>query len=149
MVALAEDRALHVALLRHDARVRHDPAVRVVTSARFTGRAPGGFADLLRDYAADTATLADFALEPAAISWTRATRRGAARREWGNRAGFGAHWAVFEAECTELARQRIAASDLATETALLRCWVRAAKGRSGIRAASPAISVSSPIPERQ
>ena len=133
LVTLAEDRALHAALQRHDARIRHDPGLRVLTSARSKGRAPGGLADLLNDYAGDPAALADFALEPAAISWMRAARRGVARHQWGNRPGFGAHWAVFEAECTELARQRVAVRDLVGETKRLRGWIKVAKGRSGNR----------------
>ena len=149
LVSLAEDRALHAALLRHDARIRHEPGVRVLTSARTSGRAPGGFADLLADYADDPAAFADFALEPAAIGWLRAARRGTARRRWGNRPGFGAFWAVYEAESTELAQQRIALRDLARETALLRRWITAAKDRSDTRGRATGIPATSPGPVPQ
>lgn len=43
-----EDRALVDAVRRHGLRVRHDPAVRVVTSSRAGGRATGGLADAIR-----------------------------------------------------------------------------------------------------
>lgn len=143
MVDLAEDRALHAALLAQDARVRHSRAVRVQTSARKEGRAPGGFADLLRLYAADPSALADFALEPAALTWLRARRRGEARRRWGERPGFGAAWAERQAEDPALAPRRVAICDLPGETALLKRWIKAAAGRSGT---SPHAPVSIPAP---
>lgn len=119
LVDLAEDRALHAALLRGDKRVRHSGEVRVITSARSDGRAPGGFADLMASYTADPAALADFWLEPAALTWERARQRGEARREWGKRRGFGAHWADHEAATPALAAQRVAVVDLPAETAAL------------------------------
>ena len=135
IVELAEDRALHSALLRHDARIRHSDTVRVLTSARTDGRAPGGFADLMVHYADDRDALADFWLEPACHTWSRAVRRGAARRAWGDgRAdgkGFGAHWAEQEAACPALAPQRIALADLQAETAALERLLKAATDRSG------------------
>lgn len=130
LVDLAEDRALHELLVRHDARIRHADDVRVLTSARADGRAPGGFADLLAGYAGDPAALADFNLEPATISWVRAACRGRARARWGDAPGFGAFWAVHEDARPELARQRVAVGDLPRETVLLRAWIRAAEGRS-------------------
>lgn len=126
LVSLGEDRALHAALLHHDMRIRHDSAVRVRTSARAKGRVPGGFADLLTNYADDPAALADFALEPAAISWARAASRGRIRQRWGKALGFGAFWAEQEILSAALARQRIAVKDLSRHTALLRAWLKAA-----------------------
>src|ERR1700736_2223932 len=47
-IAFGEDGALVAALERTGMRVRHDPAVRVVTSGRIAGRAQGGVADTIR-----------------------------------------------------------------------------------------------------
>ncbi len=47
-----EDVAFVRALLRHDARLRHSPLVRVVTSDRITGRVPVGLSQQLRSWAA-------------------------------------------------------------------------------------------------
>jgi Glycosyl transferase family 2 len=46
--ASGEDRALIAMLRSIDARVRHDPRIRVVVSGRTEGRAPGGMADTIR-----------------------------------------------------------------------------------------------------
>ncbi len=48
-----EDAALVMRARREGWRVRHDPEVRVITSARLTGRAPGGLADELARLSAD------------------------------------------------------------------------------------------------
>ena len=130
LVDLAEDRALHANLLLHDARIRHSNAVRVVTSARAAGRAPGGFADLLTSYACDPAALADYFLEPAATTWHRSMQRGRQRRAWGDRPHFGAFWASQEACDPSLTRRRVAIADLAAETVKLKGWLAAAKGQS-------------------
>jgi hypothetical protein len=45
--AVGEDRALFDEVRRIDARVRHPMDVRVRTSARLAGRAPGGVSDIL------------------------------------------------------------------------------------------------------
>ena len=89
LVDLAEDRALHAALLRHGARIRHSDAARVRSWARSDGRAFGGFADLMASYADDPEALAGFWLKPAALTWERARQLGAARWRWGDHAGFG------------------------------------------------------------
>ncbi len=47
-VASGEDHALAEALQRADLKIRHDPGVVVVTSARLRGRAQGGVADTMR-----------------------------------------------------------------------------------------------------
>ncbi len=137
IVNLAEDRALHAALLRHDAQVCHARNVCVLTSARTHGRAPGGFADLLTRYASDTSALADFWLEPAALTWNRAARRGAARRSWqatsGSERGFGAYWAMVEATDPALAAQPVALADLPAETAKLDRWLKVAASRCDIQ----------------
>jgi cellulose synthase/poly-beta-1,6-N-acetylglucosamine synthase-like glycosyltransferase len=140
LVNLAEDRALHATLLARDFRIRHSRAVRVRTSARVDGRAPGGFADLLAGYAADPAALADFALEPAAVTWQRAQARGKARRQWCDRPGFGAFWAACEAKMPGLARQRVAVDALPSETRQLVARIRAAADRSDTRARATAFA---------
>ena len=134
-VNLAEDRALHAALLCRDARVRHSVTARVWTSGRSDGRAPGGFADLLHSYANDPRALADFALEPARAAWTRARLRGQARRLW-QRGGaaalapmaaalgasapatdrFGAAWMTIAETSDALQWHRVAVADLPGET---------------------------------
>ncbi len=137
LVDLAEDRTLHAALLRQDARIRHACDVEVFTSARADGRAPGGLADLLSCYGTDADALADFALEPAAMTWHRASRRGVARARWGEgRPGFGAAWAEHEAQATDLCRQRVMIRGLSAQTALLGRWLTAATDRSDSRARS-------------
>ena len=55
LLASGEDRAFVEAARRAGLRVRHDPAVRVATSARHHGRAIGGLADALRQGRIDTA----------------------------------------------------------------------------------------------
>lgn len=143
LVDLAEDRALHAQLLAHDARIRHACDVRVATSARRDGRAPGGFADLLADYAGNPDVLADFALEPAAMTWRRARLRGAARRQWGTAPGFGAHWAAHEQH--RLPRQRVALADLPAQTRLLQHWLR----RAADRCDNPASAIAIPRAHRR
>ena len=151
LVALAEDRALHSALLRHDAQVRHARSVRVLTSARTRGRAPGGFADLLTRYASDQGALADFWLEPAVVTWARAARRGAARRAFaarsGSESGFGAHWATLEAADSALAAQPVAVADLPDETARLDRWLKVATGRCDNRGCEIARAAAPPVPQ--
>jgi cellulose synthase/poly-beta-1,6-N-acetylglucosamine synthase-like glycosyltransferase len=131
LVDLAEDRALHAELLRCDARVRHSLAARVITSARADGRAPGGLADLMTSYEADPDALADFALEPARITWRRALLRGHARRCWGDRPGFGADWADRERAMESLPHSRVSLARLPAESAQLASWIKAATDRSG------------------
>lgn len=84
-IPLAEDRALAAAIERADLRLRHSHKPVVFTSARHQGRAPGGFADLLRRYASGAATPCDAALEPTAdllrrLRWRTRLRRIAAGR---------------------------------------------------------------------
>jgi GT2 family glycosyltransferase len=81
-VPVGEDRALVEAVRRLDGKVRHALDVRVVTSARVTGRARGGVADALRlratgDYRCDEL------IEPARHALRRARWRSQARRAHG------------------------------------------------------------------
>ncbi len=144
LVALAEDRALHAALLLHDIPIRHSLEVRVRTSSRMHGRAPGGLADLMQTYALDRLALADFALEPAALAWERAQRRGIARAKFGNSGGFGAWWAALEADDPRLQPQRVALVDIPAETVRLKDRLSAAERRSD----TPASADASAIPLR-
>ncbi|MEH3145913.1 MAG: glycosyltransferase [Methylobacterium frigidaeris] len=73
---VGEDRAFVAALLAQDARLRHDPAITVVTSGRLDGRAPGGAADTMRRRCEDPDSPCDRRLEPVG----RAVLRFAARR---------------------------------------------------------------------
>ncbi|OYX14998.1 MAG: hypothetical protein B7Z15_02055 [Rhizobiales bacterium 32-66-8] len=63
LVASGEDRALSLALMRADLRVRHDCDVTVFTSARLSGRAAGGTSDALRTRSDDPDIPGDEALE--------------------------------------------------------------------------------------
>lgn len=74
-----EDRALVDAVRRAGLRVRHDPAVRVATSSRATGRATGGLADAIR--AGRGATTEPTVEHPAAVL-ARFAREAEVRRAW-------------------------------------------------------------------
>ena len=138
-VNLAEDRALHAMLIRHDARIRHSRDVRVWTSSRENGRTPGGFADLLKEYRDDDDALCDFALEPARVAFKRAFYRGRARKLWseGQLSGlaelteklgssatsdgaFGEFWSNVESDSSALAPTRLPVRLLQNETRQLR-----------------------------
>ena len=137
-VELAEDRALHAALLRQDARIRHSRKMRVWTSSREKGRTPGGFADLLREYRDDDNALSDFALEPAHLAFRRVLMRRHARDLWTSGAKdrlahlterlgcnvrptstFGEFWAAVESGSSSLTAARVPVRSLSDETAEL------------------------------
>ncbi|QYE36597.1 glycosyltransferase [Polymorphobacter sp. PAMC 29334] len=158
IVALAEDRAMAAAIEAHDLRLRHSHAPVVYTSARLHGRAPGGFADLLRTYAADDTALCDAVLEPTELLVQRLKWRATLRQrfERQNATGFGAQWQDIEATVSGLARQRLAPADLAYEVALaerLISRLESAARRGDTRAFDPARPLSlhahplSPHPE--
>jgi hypothetical protein len=81
-VSSGEDRALIQALRMVDARVRHDPAVRVSVSGRIEGRAEGGMAETIRRRLVQPDDMLDDRLEPAATCALRARSRAAARRAY-------------------------------------------------------------------
>ncbi len=84
-----EDVALSVALVLADARFRHSPAVRVVTSARTVARNVRGFSSQLQEWEALRAAHAPFLVESAASIVARVQRRRRLRQLWGAaRAGF-------------------------------------------------------------
>ncbi|PAP75846.1 glycosyltransferase [Rubrivirga marina] len=75
-VPSSEDVALTDALVEAGARLRHSPAVRVRTSARSVGRAPGGLADAFRFWAGAVADRREPLVEPAADAERRLARLG-------------------------------------------------------------------------
>jgi hypothetical protein len=79
LVASGEDRAVIAALRLVDAKIRHDPGVRVVVSGRIDGRAVGGMAETIRRRMVQPDAMLDDRLEPAAICALRAQCRAAAR----------------------------------------------------------------------
>jgi hypothetical protein len=93
-VPLGEDKAFVAELVRHDAKIRFCPEVRVTTSGRLDGRAPGGVADTLRLRSNDPTAYCDELLEPFRVAIKRAKWRGRLRRLWcaGKFDGHGA-WA--------------------------------------------------------
>lgn len=78
-LALGEDRALVASLERGGFRVRHDLAVRVVTSGRTTGRADGGVADTIRFRCECPDAPCDPYLEPVSNALFRGQARGQLR----------------------------------------------------------------------
>lgn len=139
-VASGEDRALIAALARIDARIRHDPAITVMVSARTEGRAPGGMADTIRrrmirqdefaddrlEFAADAFRRADYrrrtraASAAAAALPTLAVDLGIPTHELAFLLGerhFGATWAAVEARTPLLVRRRVRFSDLPRQIA--------------------------------
>jgi GT2 family glycosyltransferase len=81
-VASGEDRALIEALMRIDARVRHDPDIVVVVSGRLDGRAPGGMADTIRRRMIAQDEYCDDLVEPAADIFRRVDFRRRTRLAW-------------------------------------------------------------------
>jgi len=81
-VRTPEDVAFYQALVRVDARFRHSPAVKVITSARQTGRANNGLANQLREWAVMGHQHQPFIVESAAISEQRLQARRKLRMLW-------------------------------------------------------------------
>jgi hypothetical protein len=135
-VRFGEDKAFVAVLLRHDARLRFAPEIKVITSGRLDGRAPGGVADTLRLRAHDPDAFCDEALEPFRIAIKRARLRGRLRSLWrlgapdqsaawpiglgipgsarriARAATFGAAWSAIEAASPVLARRLLTPADL-------------------------------------
>lgn len=144
VVTLAEDRALAAELERADLRLRRSHAPVVYTSARFDGRAPGGFADLLRSYAFHPDVPCDAALEPTAVLFKRLRWRVKLRRihdcdgpaaaavaarplagQVPPLTGFGAFWACVENLAPLLRRKRVLPARLPSEVARAERLIRA------------------------
>ena len=115
-VPLAEDRAFAERIAANDLRLRHSHAPVVYTSARQWGRAPGGFADLIRAYSTGSDMPCDAALEPTRRLVNRLRWRARCRAEGAK--GFGARWASLEANTPKLAYRRLQTQDLSAEVAL-------------------------------
>lgn len=82
LVTTSEDVALYRALMRIDARIRHSPFVRVITSARQVGRAQQGLADQLSQWTAMGAEKQPFLVESATAITTRLYARRELRSLW-------------------------------------------------------------------
>ena len=103
--------------MREDFKVRHSHAPVVFTSGRLEGRAPQGFADLLRHYCTSPETPCDAAIEPTANLVQRLLARRSLRQSHGQRAGFGWRWHEQEAHDARLSRQRLFPAELSGELA--------------------------------
>ena len=136
-IASGEDRAFVRALWMMDARLRHDPAIRVTVSGRVVGRAQGGMADAIRRRMVRQDEFTDDQVEPAGDAFRRYRLRRRVRRAWAGLmdtrlAGalallpgslaealalrrFGAAWAHLETVSPMLRRRRVRFSDLAKE----------------------------------
>ncbi|NIZ11263.1 glycosyltransferase family 2 protein [Pseudooceanicola sp. HF7] len=127
-----EDRAFAAIAEDRGWRVRHSEKVRVSTSCRLDGRAPGGMAEALAQRISDPDPLVDSALEPADRTLQRSHLR-RARREDLARFGPGSlQVAQIDRQLAGLARIPMRLSDVERELPLLAaavCASRAAKER--------------------
>ena len=146
-ISSGEDRAFVKALLRIDARIRHDPTVGVTVSGRILGRAPGGMADTIHRRMRQQDEFTDDSVEPAADAYRRIDFRRRARIAWRqqsvglageqelaidlgiapplleqmlNNPFFGTAWADIEAHSPFLARRRVRFVDLPRQIAYAR-----------------------------
>lgn len=172
---LAEDRAF-VALLREwDFKVRHSLDVRVTTSCRTTGRAPGGLADLIAAYRDGDDMPCDAELQPVSVVIERARCRRHLRSILGTAASpaaadrlgvdretlaralactcFGQAWCTIQGTSTRCHLTRIMPADLpreirAAEAALARLKGRGAADRSdSVRAATAGLWTIQAMPQ--
>lgn len=156
-IAAGEDRGLIRSLRGVDARVRHDPSIKVIVSGRFEGRAQGGMADTIRRRMVQQDEFTDERIESALAAFRRfqLKRRFKALREKPNEpesrllarrlaiypeklgrtvhaAHFGTGWHLIEQESPILKRERIRFQDLPRETSIARRILNKLKGdRSG------------------
>jgi hypothetical protein len=141
-----EDRAFVRASWMMDARVRHDPMIRVTVSGRIVGRAEGGMADAIRRRIVQQDEFTDDQVEPAADAFGRYGLRQRVRRAWSGSADgalagdlgvsrtrlaealahryFGTAWAELEDASPILARRRVRFVDLPTEIAAAEALLR-------------------------
>ncbi|MGL5837131.1 MAG: glycosyltransferase [Sphingorhabdus sp.] len=122
-VPIAEDRALATALFRNDRKLRHSHAPIVHTSPRLAGRAPMGFADLLRDYCSISDTCCDAALEPTRDLARRLSMRHAARKAHNRHEPFGKSWLQIEASDRRLTRKRVFPQRLDAEITIAKTLI--------------------------
>jgi GT2 family glycosyltransferase len=147
LVACGEDRALVSALMHKDLRIRHDPNIKVVTSARLVGRAQGGTADAMRLRCSDPDVPGDDCLEPflaamrrylwrrklrwshangrlhEEVGWRRALRL-PAKGKWDAPSFFGALWSHVEANSPPLAKVALRPSEMPAHAILARAALR-------------------------
>jgi GT2 family glycosyltransferase len=81
-VASSEDRAFIEALRMVDAKIRHDPAARVIVSGRTKGRAAGGMAETILRRIGMQDEFTDDSLEPAEDRFRRSLLKGQAGTIW-------------------------------------------------------------------
>ncbi|WP_426166499.1 hypothetical protein [Sandarakinorhabdus sp. DWP1-3-1] len=140
-VPLAVDRAFAARIEAHDLRLRRSHAAVVYTSARRSGRAPGGFADLIDAYASNAEMPCDAALEPTMDLVRRLLLRARCRAAGEN--GFGARWAMIESTTPALARRRLHPATLPAEVALagriIAALSPAAAGRADTPVSAPGV----------
>jgi hypothetical protein len=149
VVASGEDRALIAALRLVDAKIRHDPSVRVSVSGRTEGCAQGGMAETIRRRLVRPDEMLDDRLEPAETCAHRARCRAAARRAYGRPASdraslaslldlpldkvtqaldcpfFGRAWRSLEDASPKLRRVQVPVADLPSQMAAAEAIVRA------------------------
>ena len=141
-----EDRAFVRALWMIDAKVRHDPTIKVMVSGRIVGRAEGGMADAIRRRMVQQDEFTDEQVEPAIRAFHRYDLRQRARLAWHGSpdsalAGdlalsrnslmdslshqyFGTAWAALEASSLVLKRERVRFIDLPAEIAAAEALLR-------------------------
>jgi Glycosyl transferase family 2 len=154
-----EDRAFVRMLTRMDARIRHDPTVRVTVSGRIHGRASGGMADTIRRRMRQQDEFVDDSLEPAIDAYRRIDFRRRVRSAWHDHAAgcapakelaadlgipgpmfqhlvsrrfFGASWAEIEAHSPLLLRRRVRFTELSGQIAYARQLLEPSAHRAAI-----------------
>ncbi len=145
-IPAGEDRAFVRALWMIDARVRHDPGIRVTVSGRIVGRAQGGMADAIRRRIIQQDEFTDDQAEPALDAFRRYSLRRRARCVWNGSSDralsadlaisstalarisaqryFGSAWAELEAVSPILRRRRVRFADLTAEIASAQVLLR-------------------------
>jgi hypothetical protein len=171
-VASGEDRALIAALRVVDAKIRHDPSVRVSVSGRTEGRAEGGMAETIRRRLVRPEEVLDDRLEPAETCTHRARCRAAARRAYGRPASgraslatlldlpldqvtraldcpfFGRAWRSLEDASPKLHRVQVPVADLPSQMAAAEAILHAltTADASPVSNASPSTLRRQPCP---
>ena len=142
-----EDRGFVKVLTRIDARIRHDPTVRVTVSGRIHGRAAGGMADTIRRRMRQQDEFIDDSLEPAVDAYLRIEFRRRVRHAWHEQSAgcapakelaadlgipgpmfqhlvskrfFGTSWAEIEVRSPVLLRRRVRFTELPGQIAYAR-----------------------------
>jgi GT2 family glycosyltransferase len=85
-VPSSEDRAFIEALRMVDAKIRHDPAAKVIVSGRTEGRAAGGMAETILRRMGKQDDFTDGSLEPAEDRFRRSLLKAQARTLWATKA---------------------------------------------------------------